>query len=259
MDMATRGTIVARYAAATGAALVSGSVGNTAVVTLTNNSVYAGTSTKAPYTFVLAAKILVAGSPVLDVLRSIPMGPGEKKTISLPFDIPAGVYGSGTAYAALMDQAAAKVLASAVAASITVTQTLPPYPPPASLRLQYPRAAYSEYVLDQDKTFLYVTLAVNNPNSVAVTKTVKVIGHTLQWDSLGQGALTTQTLVSLLLTAPPGYSTVNIDSYDYGWSRKMNVDPGIAAADIQDSDGVVSGYAQNMGSMDPAKRGQALF
>ncbi len=80
--------------------LVAGSNGNTMAVTITNNTVYAGTSNKAPYTFKVHGVLVAYGAKVVDANRSVALGPGEVKTISWTFGVPA-IFFNSNQYAAV--------------------------------------------------------------------------------------------------------------------------------------------------------------
>jgi len=70
------------------ATLLAGSNGNTMQVTITNNTVYTGTTTKAPYTFKLHGQLVAYGQIVVNADQSVALGPGEVKNISWTFGVP---------------------------------------------------------------------------------------------------------------------------------------------------------------------------
>ncbi len=113
--------VAGRYAAAVGSNLVEGSTGNTALITLTNNTVYTGTTTKAPYTFTLVARIMVGSTKVLEASQVVAMGAGETKTVSFSFNVPYGANGSGIANASLFDNTGTQSLATSSPIGLTVS------------------------------------------------------------------------------------------------------------------------------------------
>lgn len=70
------------------ATLLAGSNGNTMLVTITNNTVYTGTTTKAPYTFKVHAQLVAYSQIVVNADQSVALGPGEVKTVSWTFGVP---------------------------------------------------------------------------------------------------------------------------------------------------------------------------
>jgi len=99
------GRVIGRGIAALPGTLREGMTGNIARVTITNNSVYAGTTVKAPWMFPCLINIVygpsnyrVAGGLLGG---NFALAAGETKSFDVPFDLPYGYSGAGTARAAL--------------------------------------------------------------------------------------------------------------------------------------------------------------
>ena len=105
--------------------LVAGSTGNKAVVTVTNTSVYAGTVTKAPYTFNVAINIQVPDGTANMVYgeQTIAFAPNEQKTVTFTFNVPSGYSGAGKAYALLENPADPNPFAYLAMTTLAVTVT----------------------------------------------------------------------------------------------------------------------------------------
>jgi len=85
----------------TPAVLVAGSTGNKAKVTITNSSVYTGTSTPAPYTFKIRLQLIANGVYLLNINQNIAMTAGQTTTVEWLFDVPGAASGDWTATARL--------------------------------------------------------------------------------------------------------------------------------------------------------------
>lgn len=112
--------------------VMEGSTGNQAVVTVTNTSVYAGSTTKAPYTFGLQLQVAWADNTIIQVLPGVvgtltPLALAASATgsVTWSFTIPYGRSGAARATAILYPTAGGSGLAQAVAdftvTSVTVT------------------------------------------------------------------------------------------------------------------------------------------
>jgi hypothetical protein len=93
------------YPALSPTQLVEGSIGNQLQATVTNTSVYTGTSIKAPYTFDVYVFIQVNGVMLLQATQVVPLAASAVQTLSWSFNIPygAGATGAGSVYAELFD------------------------------------------------------------------------------------------------------------------------------------------------------------
>lgn len=82
--------------------LQEGSTGNTGSVIITNNSVYQGSNTKAPYTFALSIGLYIPSSEILiKSMEPTALAPEQVKNVTFTFDIPMGVFGPGYATAVI--------------------------------------------------------------------------------------------------------------------------------------------------------------
>jgi hypothetical protein len=114
-----------RICGVTPSPLVVGSTGNKAVVTVTNTSVYAGTTTKAPFTFNVAITIQVPDGTTStwgDNLGTLFLAAGATGTYTWTFNIPStATPGVGRAYAFLANPAVPlTAIASATPVAVTV-------------------------------------------------------------------------------------------------------------------------------------------
>lgn len=112
------------YANITPSPLVVGTTGNKAIVTVTNNSVYAGTAIKAPCTFKIYYAIQVPDGTANMVYgeQTIAFAKDEQKTVTFTFNVPAtGYLGVGKAYVYLKNPADPNPFAYLAMATIAVT------------------------------------------------------------------------------------------------------------------------------------------
>ncbi len=115
-----------------------GSKGNIARIKFTNNSVYTGTNTPAPYTFKLHVSVWSGGTIFKQAAQDLAMAPGETQTLDFPFDVPPGASGLYQATAFLNDSADISPASqqASVSGNITPAPDYIPTPPPVYVDLQ---------------------------------------------------------------------------------------------------------------------------
>jgi len=99
--------------------LVEGSTGNVARVTVTNTTTKAGVPW--PYTFKVEVDIAAGGADIFSEVRQVTFAAGETKAIDFVFNVPAGRFGSGNAYAMLLSTNEVELYAEA-SANFTVAE-----------------------------------------------------------------------------------------------------------------------------------------
>ncbi|MDO8700537.1 MAG: hypothetical protein Q7J56_02675 [Deltaproteobacteria bacterium] len=109
------------FGAITPVTLQANSVGNTAQVTITNNTVYIGTTVQAPYTFNVKVSITVhTNAPdipvlVLNIDEQVSFAPGETKPLSWSFSVPVNAASPWAALARMLTTDKATLVNSATA------------------------------------------------------------------------------------------------------------------------------------------------
>lgn len=104
--------------------LVEGTVGNQAIVTVINTSVYTGTAIKAPFTFSVGITIQIPdGTVAWSNLGTLALAAGETKTYTFTFTIPYGTpyIGTGKGRAFIANPATQVVIVEATPVNVTVT------------------------------------------------------------------------------------------------------------------------------------------
>jgi len=116
-----------RISSVTPSPLIEGSTGNKAVVTVKNESVYTGTTIKAPYTFDVAITIQIPDGSLPtwgNHLGTLSLAAGATGTYTWTFSIPSGaVAGAGRAYASIYETGGANPfnsLGNATPVAVTV-------------------------------------------------------------------------------------------------------------------------------------------
>jgi len=106
------------------ASVVEGSLGNMAVISITNNSVYAGTTVKAPYTFGIRMRMQTGASLPSDVFlitEAMACLAGETKTRGVMFSVPFGMIGPLRCDATLFKTDGVSILADATPVFVPIT------------------------------------------------------------------------------------------------------------------------------------------